>query len=434
MTLPDTDTLGAIRESPALFVEALLADDPFDYQRDMLDSDHDRQAFCCGRQVGKSRVCSWRGLHKAITQPGSTVLITSNTQRQSSELFHQVKEEIELSKLPTSAWQIKRQTKTIIEFENGSRIICLPTGTDGANIRTYTADLVIVDEAAFINRTVFEDALEPMLATTSGTMILASTPWGTSGFFYDVFKKFPKGDWDRFKVSMSDSPLIDEEYIERQRRTKTQMSFKQEVLGEFVPAADAFFDEEVIRESVTDAITQQTETCYLGVDLARHGLDSSVFVCMDAEGNVFDAYSHSDKPLTAGTGRVRTLHDQYDFDAIYVDETGLGGGVVDDLQQDLAVVSGVKFTINKKQSLYNSLKEKMEDGVISIPDDRDLVTQLQEMRYELKNSGKMSIHHPDGGHDDWPDGLALAAWGLTDFTEPTRSSPVSAVSKRTRLS
>lgn len=404
------DDYRQMRDSPSEFVSKLLSDDPWGYQQTALDFEADRQALACARQVGKSRMCSWRGLHKPVTVPDTTTLITAPTQRQSSELFNQLKAEMADSEVPIEWWNVERETRTEIEFENGSRIICLPTGNDGKTIRGYTADLIIVDEAAFIDRAIYEDVLEPMLATTDGTMLLASTPFGTSGYFYDAFHR---DGWDTLQVPMESSPLIDEDYIERQRETKSSITFRQEVLGQFVEAADAFFPREVITQCVSDEIQQTATRCYLGADLARHGADSSVFVSIDENGNVFDIEVTQDKPLTDGVGRVKRLQSENNYDTICVDETGLGGGVVDTLNEKLHNVEGVKFTIDKKQSLYNSLKTGMEDAEVALPPNRDLQRQLSDLEYELTSSGKTKIGHPEGGHDDYADALALANWART---------------------
>jgi hypothetical protein len=403
--------------SPSFFVEQGLGVSPFEYQRELLNSTRDRRCFVSGRQVGKSRVCAWIALHAALTR-SETVLITAPTQRQSSELFDQIKREMTGSIFGGSHWGIDRETRTTIEMKGGSRIICLPTGTDGKTIRGYTADLIIVDEAAFIDRQIFSDVLEPMLATTNGTLILASTPFGTSGYLYDAAHR---GEWDTVQVPMSASPLIDEAYIERQRETKSQTTFRQEVLGEFVESADAFFNTELVTGCLSEpaAIEQTTPECYLGVDLARHGTDASVFVSMDAAGTVFHTEQTRDKPLTDGIGRVRRLHDEHAYSTIAIDETGLGAGVVDTLAEDIREIEGVTFTIDRKQSLYNGLKSAMESGDITLPAVPHLRQQLADMQYELTSGGKTKIHHPEGGADDWPDALVLAHYARTALS-PTR--------------
>jgi phage FluMu gp28-like protein len=63
----------------------------------------------------------------------------------------------------------------MIELRNGSKIIALPCGPDGATLRGYTADLVVMDEAAFMPEDVIASVIFPMLATTNGTAIMLST-------------------------------------------------------------------------------------------------------------------------------------------------------------------------------------------------------------------------------------------------------------------
>jgi len=48
------------------------------------------------------------------------------------------------------AKSVLKSTRTMIELKNGSKIIALPCGPDGATLRGYTADFVVMDEAAFM--------------------------------------------------------------------------------------------------------------------------------------------------------------------------------------------------------------------------------------------------------------------------------------------
>ena len=62
----------------------------------------------------------------------------------------------------------------------------LPTGESGYGIRGFTIDLLICDEAAFINEEVWQ-AVTPMLAVTGGDIWLLSTPHGREGYYYRCF-------------------------------------------------------------------------------------------------------------------------------------------------------------------------------------------------------------------------------------------------------
>jgi len=157
----------------------------------------------------------------------------------------------------------------------------------------------------------------------------------------------------------------------------------------------------------------------MGVDLAAQGSDASVYVCVDDDGKVFHIEHKSDAPLTDAMGRIRELDAYYDFQKIMVDSTGLGEGVVDQVKEDLGrKVEGFKFTNEKKQSLYNTLKNTFQNGEIEfyyVPGKNDLpgnkmFNQCLELTYSYTSSGKVRIEHPSGGHDDFSDSLALAVW------------------------
>jgi phage FluMu gp28-like protein len=119
--------------------------------------------------------------------------------------------------------------------------------------------------------------------------------------------------------------------------------------------------------------------------------------------------------LTDAVGHITRLFNKFDCRTVVIDETGIGAGPVEMLESELGenVVNGVKFTIDKKQSLFNALKSDLENGSVTLPDHRRLRQEFRELEYELTRGGKMKIHHPDGsgGHDDHPDAVALAALG-----------------------
>jgi hypothetical protein len=404
-------------DEPSYFVEHYIGIEPFDYQKDFMDHPSNRKAFVSGRQVGKSRSVAWYALWKAVTYPGSEILITAKAQRQSMELFNQVKKEMRQSEISNEDWGVQKDTRTEIHFENGSRIVCLPVGRDGSNIRGYGTDLVIVDEAAFVKDEIFQEVLAPMLAVGENEFILLSTPFGKKGFLY---QRFDDDDWYTKQVPTSANPMVDDEFIEEQRRDLTNTQFKQEILGQFVESSDSFFQREELMNCASDEpVDRESDITFMGVDLAAQGNDSSVYVCVDDNGYVFHIEDKSEAPLTDAMGRIRELDTFYDFTKIVIDSTGLGEGVVDQVEEDLGrKVEGFKFTNDKKQSLYNTLKNTFQNGDISfyyVPGKNDmagnkLFNQCLELTYSYTSGGKVRIEHPSGGHDDYSDALALAVW------------------------
>jgi hypothetical protein len=180
-------------------------------------------------------------------------------------------------------------------------------------------------------------------------------------------------------------------------------------------------------------VSQESDETYLGVDLASTGDDESVYVCLDGDGNVFHIEHTSDKPMTDAMGRIRELDSYYSFNKIMVDNTSLGQGTVDEVKQSLgSKVEGFKFTNEKKQSLYNTLKSELQNGSIEfpyIPGKNDkagnkMATECLELEYSYTSSGKMKISHPTGGHDDFADAFALANWAKSQKsnTRPDKGS------------
>lgn len=421
--LTDYDEL---RKKPSKFISQILGVDPFKYQTEFMDDPSRRKAFVSGRQVGKSRTAAWIGLHRAVTHADETVLITADAQRQAGELFAQIQSEMSNAGMSNDQWGVDRDTQTIIEFDNGSRILCLPTGRNGNKIRGYTADMVIVDEAAFVEDEIIEDVIEPMLFVNDGHLVLTSTPWGTSGYFYKNATKWSTdpdaySTWDKETggISSGQNPLISDDEVEQYKEGKTEMQIKQEVLGNFIDAAETFFPPELIRECMVTSVERETDAVYLGADLADAGDDETVLVLVDGNGNVFDIESH-DISVTKSRKRIETLDAHYDFESIVVDETGIGAGPVQMLERTIGrKVGSEKLTTQKKQSMYQTLKAEMESGNVRFEHDEKMRTQLEEIVPNRTKNGNLSLHARTG-HDDHPDALSLAVWALPDTTGSSR--------------
>lgn len=413
-------------DEPSYFVEHYIGVEPFSYQKEFMDEDASRKAFVSGRRVGKSRTASWMALHAATTNTNYQVLITAPSQRQSSELFNQIKKEIRFSEIPEEKWGIERSTRTEINFTSGSRIKVVPLGTDGSNVRGFGADMIIVDEAAYVDGDIFREVLNPMLAFEGGQLILLSTPLGKTGYLWEQWKKVigksknPDG-WYGKQVPTSANPGIKDEFIEQQKEDLSKSQFRREYEGKFDSASGSFFDpDDILHDDVAleSSVEQTSQIAYLGVDIASTGADRSVYISVDGDGNVFHVESTDEAPLTDAISRVRELHSRNEYTKIMIDSTGLGEGVVDQLKNIIGaqIVEGFKFTNEKKQSLYNTLKNQIQDKEIRytfVPnegrDENNMVNEMLDLGFSYTSGGKVRIE-ADDGHDDFPDALALAVW------------------------
>lgn len=211
------------------------------WQRQFLTSGSKRILLNCHRQSGKSTLAGLRALWQALYNPDSIVLLVAPALRQSQILFWKVIGPYKRLGKPVPSEQ---ETQLTLHLTNGSRIISLPGNAD--NIRGYTADLVIIDEAAYLdnNGDDLYYALRPMLLAKDGDMMLLSTPHGRTGIFYD---EWSGGDpsWERYEVPVYMSPHIPPEAIEEERK-KGDNYFAQEWECQFRDVVDPVFPYKVI--------------------------------------------------------------------------------------------------------------------------------------------------------------------------------------------
>ena len=87
------------------------------------------------------------GLHAALYQPGSLILLLSPSLRQSQELFRKVQDAYRALGHPAP---LQAESALRCEMTNGSRIIALP-GQE-PTVRGYSGvDLLVIDEAARVD-------------------------------------------------------------------------------------------------------------------------------------------------------------------------------------------------------------------------------------------------------------------------------------------
>lgn len=213
-----------------------------------------RQIICnCHRQWGKSFTIATKGLHYAIYNPGSEILIASATLKQSEEMFKKVSDASKyIDRLETIGNSL---TKMLLK--NGSRVITLP-GT-GSSVRSYTApDLIILDEASWAVEELYA-AIRPMMLMSKGQIILISTPHGKQGFFYNVWSHHgevdPHGNevvelddnWERYRVRVTENPRVTKDYIEKERAEFGDRYVEQEYMCKFVETEEQVFPSDLIK-------------------------------------------------------------------------------------------------------------------------------------------------------------------------------------------
>jgi len=411
-------------------IAVLFGVDPFDYQRDLIDyvesTATPKVAIQPGRQVGKTLIGAALAADEIATTPGEDVLIAAPFQETADEMMREATSLLETAAERLAAMGlslgVETENKREWAFDHGGRLLSRTLGVDGVGQRGKNPRFVIVDEAAFAPDSVFEDVIEPFFTThDTHTFVLTSTPAGDAGYFFEKCRL--DDDWFSPRWPTAISPLVDPEWLAERQRKADPRTWRQEYLGEFIGSSDRFFSPELIDDATGDAGFDVDDLVAVGADIARAGDDRTAIVGVDSSGAAKVLVSDADMTLTEASGELARLYDRHSPATIAVDETGLGAGVVEMLEDEVGgrAVNGIKFTIDRKQSLYNGLKAALEADDVSVAHHPHLMRELKKLTYSLTAGGKTKITHPDGGHDDHPDALALA---VDAFNGPASSDDV----------
>lgn len=162
------------------------------YQREFLTSPRKRKIWVSSRQIGKSWVLAYELTASALRKPGGLSLCVSTGARSAAEIIMKCRQFAAAAKTLTDGALDYQPSFDQVRFSNGSRVMALPCTSDASSLRGWTVTgCVALDEAAFIrNMDEVMQALAPTLSRCQdASLVLASTPAGRSGAFYDIWTR-----------------------------------------------------------------------------------------------------------------------------------------------------------------------------------------------------------------------------------------------------
>jgi hypothetical protein len=208
------------------------------FQKEFLTCNSNKIIIKAGRQVGKSTILAIYAIIFAIQNDRSSVIIVSPSLRQSLLLFQKV-----LTYSQNLSFYIEKTTQTMLKFKNGSQIKSFPQSN---KIRGESADLIIVDECAFIDEDFLNFVVLPMgIARKNTRLVLSSTPSiknATYKFIWDNLS-----DWYKISIASNEVSHINQEFLESYKKLVNENTFRQEILGQFVNQDSIFFIEHSLK-------------------------------------------------------------------------------------------------------------------------------------------------------------------------------------------
>jgi len=421
-------------EEPAYFSKVFLDHELHKYNAEYVNCKERFIIYRSGRQAGKTMSTAAKAIHWAFFAPlkiydkhkkEAVILIAAPTQNQATIMFDRIRGLIMNSDF--LAGYIVRNTQTEIWVKSldqslVSKIITRATGETGATLRGYSPDVIIADECAFMKESIMVAFLPSGLATHVQVWI-TSTPFGKNNYFYKQHLNSrptnPEGIWKEFHVRSTDNPFVkDDPLFLSLIKHLTKDEYTQEVLGEFLDIGDALIPLSLLMESISDKKPQGHVRYYLGIDVARTGLDQTVYtiIAVDELDVVYVISTESEKQsnLVDISGKAGDYCRMYPIETVYIDETGLGGGVVDLARRQDLPIRGVTFTLSEKSIMYKTVRRLFEQHRVKIKEIGELVNQLGLLKAEYTDEGKLKVRtESEKVHDDFADSFALACQAIS---------------------
>lgn len=464
-TARERDTLRRWRDDVGAFSRELLGVELWPHQLEAAKASKPFRVIVKARQTGGSTLLAVVAIHTAFTRPGSTSLLLSATEDAAKRLAGEVRSLLTGSRL--LAESVTEEQKARLVLSNGSRIISLPSSE--RQVRGYTVDgVLILDEAAFMDESLWRAALYTVAAVRNPLVYLCSTPWGGADHFFR--RLWQEGqdpanpDYVSFHWDYTVSPKINRALLERERERTDPITYKAEVLGQWVDDADAYFTYDEILSAVADYPLLRPEearahNAVAGVDYglrydsntlvllsplrdARHnpGRQQPVFVVPWLEEHPAGTTTYAEfvqrVASTSHQARTGGRRPGYHYLALVSEVNGVGAYPTEELARLLhaavseelrlgswswEVVVPKASTAAYKQAAYGRLKLLIQQGRLVLPRHPGLMKQLTHLRFTMLQGGTIRIEADSPAvHDDLADALAHAAAATAPFDRDRR--------------
>lgn len=432
---------------------------PTDYQALVLDYGEEKAraqvAPKAGRQVGKTEIAGIIGADHALTNRNTDVLYAAPGQDTADEMFDEFKDAFKHGPFSKEQYGVTKDNETEWKFEGGTRASSRTLGAveqdDNPGNRGRNPTCVIIDEAAYERDKVYTEEIEEFFIThPEYEYYLFSTP-APNNYFEERANPDKLGFQSREEALEEEwswyapywptkiSPFAQQDFIERKREEYDKATFEKEFLGVFPDDSGSAIPHSTLVPNLKPDITHpREEKRVLAIDPARQGSDEMVAFDLGMSGRYWNAWSFEtingpvfieflhgvhtgerhdadiDVPWPGGwpepdVGNGRLPNGGYQ--TILIEENGVGGFAADFAKAGLGgVVKVVNQTNKTKQNIYQRFIKDLEGEELALPNHRKLVNQATKLKKTFTPTGKAKYEHPPGGHDDWPDAVAMANW------------------------
>jgi hypothetical protein len=383
----------------------LTLPNPHTAQRHVIDTARRFNVVCCGRRWGKTELGMDRLIQPALQ--GKPVAWFAPTYK----LLAPVWREFQGRLYPVT--QDSNQQERRLELKGGGSLeMWSLDSADSGRGRSYAE--IVIDEAALVAdlETAWQESIRPMLTDHQGGAWFLSTPKGIANYFHALYQRGQdpeQHDWASWQMPTGANPYIAAAEIESARADVTDLVFSQEYRAQFVSWAGSVF------RRIQDAVAEPPadgRAVIIGCDWGRVN-DYTVFVALTADGQVLAIDRFRGLEYSLQRGRLQAFWQRLGGHSwIVAEQNSIGGPVLEQLQRDGLPAVGFTTTNVSKAAAIESLALAFERGEIRIPNDANLIGELQAFAAKPLPSGMMRYCAPEGLHDDCVMALAIGWYAL----------------------
>lgn len=361
------------------------------------------------RQFGKSFLAIQLLLYFALNNSNSRIMFCSPIYSQSSKVFKELLSGIQ----DTGLIKKFNAAENSIIFINGTELFFKSVQL-ADNLRGYSIDYLICDEASMYKPTTFSAVLRPMLLVKGKKCILFSTPKGDN-WFQEMYNKGIDENEKRYASyhkTWRDNPFANLEEIEDARKVLPENLFNQEYEGVFISDGGSVFAN--VSKIATLSNWQEpisSDIYYAGIDIALQG-DYFVMTVLNSKGDIVYCYRDTKKQMSFMIKEIDKVFKKYNPRYTLVETNGIGNGIYEYIAKLHKSVAGFNTSNSSKQDIIEDLIYDIQEENIHIPTLEFFPHYINEMntftfKYSPKTR-KVMYGAIAGAHDDTTMSLAIA--------------------------
>ncbi|NIN66976.1 MAG: hypothetical protein GTO63_20235 [Anaerolineae bacterium] len=376
-------------------------------------------------QNSKSLMSTWIGLWRFFTEKGQYMLSVANDVEQAKIILNEAKSIIRASPLLyPETWGEDGLYRDRIKNKDGNEWVV--KSTEHVSTRGFRAPTIMYDELGHVtSRKQFDVLTGRQAAQVNPLLVVTSTVSGVkSGPLWDLFDLHAEGDKDiyLFYTNENLSPLIKEDYLERQRRVLPPIVYQREHENRWSEGAAALLTQADWEAALAlGAEVTGRERCFLWVDIGWVHDPTTMTVTCRNEDNIVVLLdvrtfqgSHK-KPVSfkALEEQIKVFHKQYNLGGTQI-EAPQGVGLVE--KMDLSGLRRVKLaypTPKKHREMWGNLYSLFKQHRISVFAHEQLRKELLNLNIENTPDG-FKVTDPGKIHQDHAIGLAGSALMSTE--------------------